>query len=77
MIIKSFELEKIKSIKNKLILLYGSNEGHKIQIVKEFFVEPFNGEILRIDEKEILNNYEEFISSLINKYSIIEIKKFL
>ena len=67
MIVKSFEVEKIKSIKNNLILLYGSNEGHKMQVVKEFFVEPFNGEILRIDEKEILNNYEEFISSLINK----------
>ena len=74
MIVKSFEVEKIKSIKNKLILLYGSNEGHKIQVVKEFFVEPFNGEILRIDEKEILNNYEEFISSLINKSLFEEYK---
>ena len=74
MIVKSFEVEKIKSIKNKLILLYGSNEGHKIQVVKEFFIEPFNGEILRIDEKEILNNYEEFISSLINKSLFEEYK---
>ncbi len=74
MIVKSFEVEKIKSIKNKLILLYGSNEGHKIQVIKEFFVEPFNGEILRIDEKEILNNYEEFISSLINKSLFEEYK---
>ena len=74
MIVKSFEVEKIKSIKSKLILLYGSNEGHKIQIIKEFFVEPFNGEILRIDEKEILNNYEEFISSLINKSLFEEYK---
>ena len=74
MIVKSFEVEKIKSIKNKLILIYGSNEGHKIQVIKEFFVEPFNGEILRIDEKEILNNYEEFISSLINKSLFKEYK---
>ena len=74
MIVKSFEVEKIKSIKNKLILLYGSNEGHKIQVIKELFVEPFNGEILRIDEKEILNNYEEFISSLINKSLFKEYK---
>ena len=29
MIIKSFEAEKIKSLKNNLILLYGANEGHK------------------------------------------------
>ena len=74
MIVKSFEVEKIKSIKNKLILLYGSNEGHKLQVIKEFFVKHFNGEILRIDEKEILNNYEEFISSLINKSLFEEYK---
>ena len=74
MIVKSFEVEKIKSIKNKLILLYGSNEGHKLQVIKEFFVKHFNGEILRIDEKEILNNYEEFISSLINKSLFKEYK---
>ena len=67
MIIKSFEVEKIKSIKNNLILLYGSNHGHKSQIIKELFEKSFNGEISRFDENEILNNYEEFISSLINK----------
>jgi len=67
MIIKSFEVEKIKSIKNNLILLYGSNQGHKSQIIKELFEKSFNGEISRFDENEILNNYEEFISSLINK----------
>ena len=67
MIIKSFEVEKIKSIKNNLILLYGSNQGHKNQVIKELFEKLFDGEISRLDENEILNNYEEFISSLINK----------
>ena len=67
MIIKSFEVEKIKLIKNNLILLYGSNQGHKNQVIKEFFEKLFDGEISRLDENEVLNNYEEFISSLINK----------
>ena len=67
MIIKSFEIDKIKLTKNNLILLYGSNEGHKNQVIKELFVNVFNGQISRLDESEILNNYEEFISSLINK----------
>jgi len=67
MIIKSFEIDKIKLIKNNLILLYGSNQGHKNQVIKELFVKVFNGQISRLDESEILNNYEEFISSLINK----------
>ena len=67
MIIKSFEVDKIKLTKNNLILLYGSNQGHKNQLIKELFVKVFNGQISRLDESEILNNYEEFISSLINK----------
>ena len=67
MIIKSFEEEKIKSVKSNLILFYGSNQGHKTQIIKEFFEKNFKGEIYRLDENDILNHYEEFISSLINK----------
>ena len=67
MIIKSFEIEKIKSIKNNLILIYGSNQGHKNQVIKELFEKIFEGEVSRFDEHEILNNHEEFISSLMNK----------
>ena len=67
MILKSFELGKIKLIKSNLILVYGENQGYKTQVIKEVFEKPFNGEILRFDEHEILNNQEEFISSLMNK----------
>ena len=58
MIIKSFELEKIKSIKNKLILIYGSNQGYKNQVIKDLFEKSFEGEILRFDEIEILNKID-------------------
>ena len=67
MIIKSFEVEKIKLIKSNLILVYGENQGYKNQIIKELFEKPFNGEILKFDEYEILNNQDEFISNLMNK----------
>jgi len=67
MIIKSFELDKINSIKKNLILIYGLNQGYKNQIIKEIFEKKFEGEILRYDEIEILDNQEEFISSLMNK----------
>ena len=67
MIIKSFEVEKIKSKKNNLILIYGTNQGYKNQVIKELFEKLFEGEILRFDENEILNNHEEFISNLMNK----------
>ena len=73
MIIKSFELEKIKSKKNILTLIHGSNQGHKIQVIKESFENTFKGEILRLDENEILNNYEEFISNLMNKSLLMKI----
>ncbi len=76
MIIKSFELDKIKLTKNNLILLYGSNQGHKNQVIKELFVKVFNGQVCRLDESEILNNYEEFISSIINK-SLFEDNKLI
>jgi len=67
MIIKSFEIEKIKTINNNLILIYGSNQGYKNQVIQELFEKLFKGEILRFDESEILNNHEEFISNLLNK----------
>ena len=76
MIIKSFELDKIKSIKKNLILIYGSNQGYKNQIIKDVFEKLFEGEILKFDENEIINNYEELISSLMNK-SLFDSKKLI
>ena len=67
MIIKSFETEKIKSLKNNLILLYGANEGHKNQVINELFKIFFKGEVLRFEENEILTNHERVISNLMNK----------
>ena len=67
MIIKSFEAEKIKSLKINFILAYGANEGHKNQIINELFKRFFKGEILRFDENEILINHEQVISNLMNK----------
>ena len=66
MIIKSFELAKIKSQNNKFVLLYGSNSGHKSEIINNYLTENFLGEILRIDENEVINN-ENFITELLTK----------
>ena len=35
MIVKSYEVEKIKTNKNNCFLIYGSNQGHKDQVIKE------------------------------------------
>tara|TARA_Y200000002_G_C22603221_1_gene630453 strand:- start:156 stop:1133 length:978 start_codon:yes stop_codon:yes gene_type:complete len=67
MIIKSFDLEKLKSHKFNVHLIYGNNEGIKEDIIENFYLKNFNGEILKYEEQEILNNKDEFISSLFIK----------
>ena len=76
MIIKSFELDKIKSKNINFILIYGLNQGYKNQIMTELFEKIFKGEILRFDENEILKNHEQFISDLMNK-SLFEDEKLI
>ena len=49
MIVKSFELDKIRSQKSNLFLIYGSNQGYKNQIIKEVFTNLFKGEILKVE----------------------------
>ncbi len=67
MIIKNFELEKLKSTKVKKILFYGENEGYKNQIINNFFIIKFSENFEKYEENQILNNYEDFFSSLLNK----------
>jgi len=67
MIIKAYEYQKLKNLNNKFFLFYGENYGYKIQVIKEIFTENFKGNIERFEENEILDNYENFVSSLINK----------
>ncbi len=76
MIIKSFELEKLNSYKFHLHLIYGNNEGLKEDIIKENYLKKFKGEILKYDEQEILNNKDEFLSSLMTK-SLFEAEKLI
>jgi len=77
MIIKAYEYQKIKKIKNNIFLLYGENNGYKNHVIKDIFIENFKGNIERFDESEILNNFENFISSLINKSFFDELKLIL
>ena len=66
MIIKAYEHQKIKKLKNNIFLFYGENDGYKSHVIKDIFISNFKGNIERFDENEILNNFENFISSLIN-----------
>ena len=76
MIIKTFELQKLKATKAKKFLFYGENDGYKNQIINEYFLKKFNNNANRYDENEILNNYDSFVSNLLNK-SFFEEKKLI
>ena len=77
MIIKAYEYQKIKGLKNNFYLFYGENEGYKNQVIKDIFIENHKENIERFDESEILNNFESFISSQINKSFFDEAKLIL
>ena len=76
MIIKSFELEKLKNFHSNIYLIYGNNEGIKQDLLDNFYIKDFNGDILKYDEQEILNTKDEFISSLLTK-SLFENRKII
>tara|TARA_B110000003_G_scaffold273343_1_gene310877 strand:- start:529 stop:1524 length:996 start_codon:yes stop_codon:yes gene_type:complete len=67
MIIKSFELNKIKKNNIKYYLFYGENEGFKIETISSVFDTKSSENIYRYDEKEILDNPDDFFSSIISK----------
>ncbi len=76
MIIKSFELNKINLEKNNFFLLYGENEGFKNELIKKKFEKEFDKNIYRYDEKEILEDKENFFNSITTK-SFFDDKKLI
>ena len=75
MIIKSYELNKINLKKKNIYLLYGENEGLKYKVINDIFKE-FLKNIYKYDEKEILDNKENFYNSIFSK-SFFETKKLI
>ena len=72
MILKNYQLNKINLNDNKLILLYGKNEGLKKQAIKEII--KVQKSIINYEEKEILDNSKVFIEELSSK-SLFENEK--
>jgi DNA polymerase III subunit delta len=65
MIFKSHEIRKINLEKNKFVLFYGKNEGLKnesiINLIKN------KSEVNNYDEKQILDNQDNFIENILSK----------
>jgi DNA polymerase-3 subunit delta len=74
MIRKSHEINKINFGINRLILFYGKNEGLKSETI-ENLVKAKN-KISNYDEREILENENKFIESILSK-SLFEQEKFI
>ena len=75
MIIKSYEINKINLVKIKLFLLYGKNEGLKNETTK--FLLDYKSEVLTYDEKELLDNQNEFIENTCTKSLFEPTKKII
>ena len=67
MILKNFQLNKINFNKYKFYLLYGKNEGFQNEVISNYFINNFKGEINKYDEQEFIQNIEIIISELKNK----------
>ena len=66
MIVKSFELDKIK-LQTQFFLFYGENQGHKNEIIKNKFQIRYKKNTYHYDENEILNNKENFFNNILSK----------
>ena len=74
MILRSYEINKIDQNINHLILFYGKNEGLKNEAL-DILIKDRN-KISSYDEKEILDNENNFIENILSK-SLFDEKKFI
>jgi len=74
MILKTYEINKINQKINHLILFYGKNEGLKKEAFNVLIQDKNN--ISNYEEKEILENENNFIEAILSK-SLFEPQKFI
>ena len=67
MIIKSFEINKLKLNNYNFYLFYGENEGLKEETIKNIFEKSYTNKIYKYEEKEILENTNNFFNTILTK----------
>ncbi len=80
MILKGYEIHKIKAYKDNFILFYGQNQGLKEEAILKIQTENKNRTVIKYDEKEFLEksetSYENILSgSLFDNKKIIIISR--
>ena len=76
MIVKSYEINKTNLNKFDLFLLYGENEGFKNEVIQKNFENKYLNKIFRYDEREVLENRDNFLNDILNK-SFFDNKKLI
>jgi DNA polymerase-3 subunit delta len=76
MILKSFELDKLEIENHNFYLFYGENEGLKEETIKKLFEKNYQEKIYRYEEKDILNNKDNFFNNILTK-SFFDNKKLI
>jgi DNA polymerase-3 subunit delta len=67
MILKSFEINKLKIDNYNFYLFYGDNEGLKEETIKNLFEKNYLDKIHRYEEKEVLDNTGDFFNNVLIK----------
>ena len=67
MIIKNYEIGKVNFLKKNFTLVYGLNEGHKKEIIKEITEKIKSDNVNKYEEKDVINNPENFYNSVLSK----------
>ena len=67
MILKSFELNKLRLNHYTFYLFYGDNEGFKEEVIKNLFEKKYLDKVYRYEEKEILDSVNNFFNSILTK----------
>ena len=66
MILKSFEINKIKIKDKNYYLLYGENEGHINEVIEKYFKSEYIENNYKYDEKDIINDKQQFFNSILS-----------
>ncbi len=76
MIIKLFEISKLNLSNYNLFLFYGKNEGLQSDILKENFLNKFNGQVSRYEESEFISYFDSILIEIQTK-SLFENEKII
>ena len=76
MIVKFYQIKKININKDKFILFYGVNEGLKKEEISKLTIKEKRENISKYEEKEVIENSENFLNSIFSK-SLFEDKKII